>query len=163
MVLLFRFLVVMLTSGFRSRIGPLDESRCRFTALPTDCDLNFHLNSGRYLSFMDVGRMDLITRLRLLRPLLKRGWRPVMGGAEIRFRRSVLPMQRFEVRSRVLAWDEKWFYIEHFVERDGQLCATARVRMVVRGREGNIAPRDVLALLNLADLPSPVLPAEELG
>jgi len=52
-LLIFRFLLTMMKARFRSRIGPLDESVVRFTALPHDCDLNFHLNAGRYVSFME--------------------------------------------------------------------------------------------------------------
>jgi hypothetical protein len=62
MVLIFRVILVLLLSRFRRRIGPLDEASLRFTALPTDCDLNFHMSAGRYLSFMDVGRVELIER-----------------------------------------------------------------------------------------------------
>jgi acyl-CoA thioesterase FadM len=157
-LLLFRFLLVMLRGCLRRRISVLDESVVRFTVLPHDCDLNFHLNSGRYLSFMDVARGDLIGRLRLLRPLIKRGWRPVMGGCVIRFRRSVLPFQRFSVRSRVLGWDEKWFYVEHIVEQDGKFCAAGHVRTLIRSRSANIPPAEVWALIGADKTPSPELP-----
>lgn len=161
MLLLFRFLLVIFASRLRRRIEPLGEARVRFTVLPNDCDLNVHLNAGRFLSFMDIARVELIARLRILRPLLRRGWRPVMGGAVLRFRRSILPFERFDVRTRVLGWDEKWFHIEHIVERMGDLCAIARVRMAIRGKDGTVPPRDVLALLGVADMPSPPLPTGE--
>lgn len=148
----------MLTSSFRRRVGIDGEIATRFTALPHDCDLNFHLNAGRYISFMDVARADLIGRLRLLRPLLRRGWRPVMGGCVVRFRRSVLPFQRFTVRSRVVTWDEKWFYTEHIVEVNGTFCAVGHMRTVIRGKKGTIPPLDVLALLNLHDTTAPPMP-----
>ena len=158
MVLLFRFLLVTIGSLFRSRIAPLDESVVRFTVLPHDCDLNIHLNAGRYLSFMDVARMDLIGRTGLLRRMLKRGWRPIMGGCTITYRREIRPFERFRVRSRVAAWDEKWFYIEHIVEKsEDTFCAKATVRSLIRGKGGNIAPQEVLALVGAGDLQSPEL------
>jgi acyl-CoA thioesterase FadM len=157
MLLLFRFLLTMLKSRFRSRIGPLDESVVRFTALPHDCDLNFHLNAGRYVSFMDVARIELIGRVRFIGPMLRRGWRPVAGGAVLRFRRSVLPFQRFDIRSRVVGWDEKWIYVEHIVEKDGEFCAIGHMRTVIRSKDGTIPPSEVLAAMNL-NLPSPPLP-----
>lgn len=157
MILIVRFLLTMLKSRFRSKIGPLDESVLRFTVLPHDCDLNFHLNAGRFISFMDVGRIELIGRMRLLGILLRRGWRPVMGGAVVRFRRSVLPFERFDVRSRVIGWDEKWIYVEHIVEKHGTFCAIGHMRTVIRSKAGNIPPADVLALLKL-DIASPPLP-----
>lgn len=157
MLLLFRFLLTMLKSRFRSRIGPLDESVVRFTVLPHDCDLNFHLNAGRYVSFMDVARIELIGRVRFIGPMLRRGWRPVAGGAVLRFRKSVLPFERFDIRSRVIGWDEKWIYVEHIVEKDGEFCAIGHMRTVIRSKEGTIPPSEVLAAMNL-NLASPALP-----
>jgi len=158
MLLLFRFLYVVIRSRFRSRVGPLDESVVRFTVLPQDCDLNFHLNGGRFVSFMDVARVELIGRTRLLGMLLRRGWRPVMGGCVVRYRRSILPFERFDIRTRVVGWDEKWIYVEHIVEKDGEFCAIGHARTVIRGKERTIAPGEVLALLKLDGLESPVLP-----
>ena len=157
MLLLFRFLLTMIKSRFRSRIGPLEESVVRFTALPHDCDLNFHLNAGRYVSFMDVARIELIGRVRFIGPMLRRGWRPVAGGAVLRFRKSVLPFQRFDIRTRMIGWDEKWIYVEHIVERNGEFCAIGHMRTVIRSRQGTIRPSDVLAAMNL-HLESPALP-----
>lgn len=159
MLLLFRFVAAMALSLFRPRIGFDGEAVTRLTVLPHDCDLNLHLNAGRYLSFMDVARGELLGRLRLLGPLLRRGWRPVMGGCVIRFRRSLLPFQRFTIRSRVAGWDEKWFYIEHVAERDGALCAVGHVRTLIRSRSGNVSPRDVLALGGVTDPAPPPLPS----
>jgi acyl-CoA thioesterase FadM len=159
MLLFFRFLITVLKSGFRSKIGPLDPSVVRFRALPHDCDLNFHLNAGRYLSFMDVSRVELLGRMRLLRSLLRRGWRPIMGGVTVTYRRSVTPFERFSVTSRVMAWDEKWFYIEHLVHKsDGTLSATGIARVLLRGKSGNVPPRDLLALLGVEGMQSPEIP-----
>jgi acyl-CoA thioesterase FadM len=158
MLLFFRFLTVMIASFFRSRIDPLGTSVVRFTALPTDCDLNIHVNAGRYLSFMDVARMDLIGRTGLLRHLMRRGWRPIMGGAVVRYRREIRPFERFLVRSRILGWDEKWFYIEHLVEKGDQHCASAFTRTLIRKKGESLAPGEVLELLGLSGRPSPQLP-----
>jgi acyl-CoA thioesterase FadM len=157
-VLFFRFILATILGGLRPRIGMLDESRTRFTVLPHDCDLNFHLNAGRFISFMDVARMELLARMRLIRRLLKRGWRPVMGGIVVRYRRSILPFERFDIRSRVVGWDEKWFYLEHVVERKGVFYASAYVRTVIRSKERSLPPRDILALIHAEDMQSPPLP-----
>ncbi|HYC59533.1 MAG TPA: thioesterase family protein [Thermoanaerobaculia bacterium] len=159
MLLLIRFIATMIKARFRSRIGPLDESVVRFTALPHDCDLNFHLNAGRFVSFMDIARLELIGRTRLIGPMLRRGWRPVMGGAVVRFRREVKPFERFDIRSRVIGWDEKWIYVEHVVEKNGTFCAIGHMRTVIRAkdRNGNVPPSEVLAVLK-QDIASPDLP-----
>ena len=160
MLLLFRFLITVLSSGLRPAIGPLDPAVVRFRCWPQDCDLNFHLNAGRYVSFMDIARVELLARMRLLRPVLKRGWRPIVGGSTLTYRKSVMPFERFTVQSRVAAWDEKWFYIEHLIhKRDGSLAATGVMRTLLRGRKGNVAPQQVLDLMGIGDLQSPEVPA----
>ncbi|HVG25146.1 MAG TPA: thioesterase family protein [Thermoanaerobaculia bacterium] len=159
MLLFFRIVVTILLSGLRRKVGPLESATVYFRAWPHDCDLNFHLNAGRYVSFMDVARVELIARMRVLRRALKRGWRPVVGGATITYRRSVMPFERFSITSRVAAWDEKWFYIEHLVHKqDGTLAATGVMRTLLRGPNGNVAPREMLALLGAEHLRSPEVP-----
>lgn len=159
MLLLFRFLITILTSGLRPAIRPLEPATVHFRALPHDCDLNFHLNAGRYVSFMDIARVELIARMRILRRVLKQGWRPIVGGGQVTYRKSVMPFERFSVTSRVVAWDEKWFYIEHTVKKsDGALAATGVMRTLLRGPNGNVRPRELLALLGMEDTPSPEVP-----
>lgn len=158
MLLLFRFALLLLRGRLRPRIGPLDESVVRFTALPNDCDLNFHLNAGRFVSFMDIARMELLVRNRILITLLRHGWRPLMGGCTVRFRRSVLPFQRFDVRSRVMGWDAKWFYFEHVVEINGAFCASGVMRVLFRRNGASATPEEIFAMLKIDGPASPPLP-----
>jgi hypothetical protein len=46
MNLLFRFLLTLLVSSFKSRLGIADISTVRFRVWPNDLDVNFHLNNG---------------------------------------------------------------------------------------------------------------------
>jgi acyl-CoA thioesterase FadM len=158
-VLLLRFLTAVFVSSFlRRRIGPLGEGVLRMRVWPNDLDLNFHANSGRYMSFMDVGRVDLVVRMGLVRKALKRGWRPIVGGCMITYRRSLLPFERFAIRSRVLGWDEKWLYFGHTIEKEnGEVAATSTVRGLVRGPKGNVPPQEFVDLLE-PGLVSPPLP-----
>jgi len=156
MILLLRFLFIVISGIFKRRIDPLDESRLVLRVWPNDLDLNFHMNSGRYVSFFDLGRVDLLVRMKLLVKAVRRGWRPIAAGAIVRYRRSLMPFERFQLRSRVLGWDEKWFYFEHRIERiNGDLCAIAQVRGLIRGAEGNIPPSDFVAFAGQPGLSSP--------
>jgi acyl-CoA thioesterase FadM len=159
MILLLRLLTTLVTGQFKRRIDPLGWARLVMRVWPNDCDLNFHMNSGRYVSFFDLGRIDLLIRMKIFRQVLKLGWRPLVGGAIMRYRRSLLPFERFQLRSRVLGWDEKWFYFEHRIERmNGEYCAIAYVRGLLRGPDGNVPPSELVALAGRAGLPSPPLP-----
>ena len=160
MVVLLRLVWALIRSRFKPRIDVLDEAAVTMRVWPNDLDLNVHMNSGRYLSMMDIGRVEILGRMRLLRKVFGRGWRPIAAAATIRYRRSLLPFQRFTVRTRVVCWDEKWLYFRHVIECRGEVAAVGYVRGLLRGREGNVAPREVFALAGRPEIPSPPMPPE---
>jgi acyl-CoA thioesterase FadM len=159
MVVLFRFLFAIFKSRLRRRLGILDECVIAMRVWPNDLDLNMHMNSGRYLSMMDIGRVEILARTRLLRPVLQRGWRPMVGATFIRYRKALLPFERFTVRSRVVCWDEKWLYFEHILERRGEVASHAYVRGLMRGKSGNVKPGELLELAGTPGIASPEMPA----
>jgi acyl-CoA thioesterase FadM len=157
MNLYFRFVVVLMMALFHRAMGPLDESILSFRVWPNDLDVNGHMNNGRYLTLMDLGRVDLMLRTGLGRMALKRRWTPLVGSAAIRFRRSLDPFQTYQLKSRILCWDEKWFFIEQRFERRGEPIAVGMVKGLLRGRDGNIPTAEVMRSLNL-NVASPEIP-----
>lgn len=130
MNLYFRLLWLMLRMARLPRLGLFDESRVVFRVMPNDCDINFHMNNGRYLSFMDLGRVHLMKQSGLLTTILRERWMPVLAAAEINFVRSLAPLQRFCLVTRLVSWDEKYFYLEQKFEAADRLCAHAFVKGV---------------------------------
>jgi acyl-CoA thioesterase FadM len=128
--LYLRLLRVLLLLPFLRRQGLLEASRIAFRVWPTDCDLNLHLNNGRYLTFMDLGRVHLLGQTKLWVGMWKRRWFPVLGAAEINYIRPIRPFQKFDLVSRLLTWDDKYFYIEQRFEVGRRLHAIALVKGV---------------------------------
>ena len=157
MLLFFRLAAIIIRNFFRRRMTIGGQSVLHFRVWPTDMDLNFHLNDGRYISLTGLGRVDLMMRTGLLRRALKRGWYPVVGAATIRYRREIRSFEAFAMHSRIAGWDEKWFYFEHQFEKHGTLAALAYARGVMRTRAGAVPSADVLALAGWSE-PSPKLP-----
>jgi acyl-CoA thioesterase FadM len=133
------FRLLLICSGYiydRRKLDPLGVSRLEFKVWPFDLDLNMHMNNGRYLSIMDLGRMDLIVRFGIMKQVLKNKWSPILASATIRYRKSLNPFQKFRLETRVVWWDEKWFYMEQrFVtidekdpDNDGIVAAIAFVK-----------------------------------
>lgn len=157
MNLLVRLIRVLLTSRARGVLAPLGESVVPFRVWPFDVDLNLHMNNGRYLSLMDLGRLDLIIRVGLMREVRRRRWMPLVGSATIRYRRSLAPFQRYHLHTRIVGWDEKWFFIEQrFVSR-GELVAVGFIKGLFRAPGGNVAPAQILSAVGHPG-PSPDLP-----
>lgn len=145
MKLYFRFVRALVRALLNSQPEHSDESTVEYRVWPTDLDFNLHLNNARYLSFMDLGRLDLLARLGMLKPMLRFKWTPVVGAVTLRFRRGLDPWMRFTLHSRVLGWDGKWFYLEQRFLSDGDVYASGFVRVLFRGREGSLSPEAVLA------------------
>ncbi|ANC91641.1 thioesterase [Azospirillum humicireducens] len=161
MNLIFRLLAVaaaaILAALRGRRAGLLEPSTLKFRVWPTDLDINLHMTNARYFSVMDLGRADLMIRVGLGPAILRNRWQPVLGGATIRYRRSLRPFQRFTLVSRVLCWDDRYIFMEHRMETPGGLAALAVVQGAIVGANGVVAPAEVLATLgtNAASPPIP--------
>jgi acyl-CoA thioesterase FadM len=132
------------------RLGVLKEDRLRMRVWPNDIDFNLHLNNARYLNLMDYGRTHLLARTGLLRPVLRARYAAMVGAVWMTYRRSLPVFSRFELTSRLVCWDARWFYIEQtFVGRDG-LAAVGWVKGVLRGKQEGIAEWNELTREKLA-------------
>ena len=126
------------------RLGVLDEDRMRMHVWPNDIDLNLHLNNARYLSIMDYARTHMLARTRLLERIISSRWQPLVGAVWITYRRSLPLFSSFWLTSRLVCWDERWFYIEQtFTGREG-LAAVGWVKGALRDKRGVVAPQVVI-------------------
>jgi len=157
MILVFRYLTTWLRARHRPPLKPTDESVLSLWVLPNDLDINLHVNNGRYLSLMDLGRVDLMTRSGLTAQILRQRWMPLVGAATMRYSRSLSLLQRYTLHTRIVGWDDKWFLIEQRFMHNGQPIAIGQVRGLLRGRNGNVKTRTVLETLG-QDPVSPSLP-----
>ena len=127
-----------------SPLGILDEARLRLRVLPTDIDINLHMNNARYLNIMDYGRTHLLARTGLLEHIIHSRWRPLLGAAWLTYRRSLPLFSAFSLTSRMVCWDDRWFYIEQtFTGREG-LAAVGWVKGILRDAKGSVAPQKVI-------------------
>jgi len=156
MNLYLRLLKLLLLLPFVPRRDPFAESRVAFRVWPNDCDLNLHMNNGRYLTVMDLGRLHFVAQTGLLRHLFRRRWRPVMSAVDVNFVRALRPFQKFEVVTRLLTWDEKYFYAEHRIESGEALYAIATTRgLFLEGRR-TVPTEEVLRALGVNSAPPPM-------
>jgi len=156
---LLRLLYMGLGAWRRPRLDLFDESVVTMRVWPTDLDVYGHMNNGRYLTVMDLGRTDLLIRSGLVVEAFRRGWSPLLGGATIRYRRSLTPLRSYQLRTKIVGWDDKWFYVRQQFTRHDEVMATALVKGLLRGKDGNIPPGDAFALVGGPAEP-PDLPPE---
>jgi acyl-CoA thioesterase FadM len=129
MNLLFRMLMVFIAAFAGTRTHMDDTHTLRLRVLPNDLDTNLHMNNGRYLTLMDLGRVDLMIRTGLFRAIMREKWMPVIAGVSMVYRRSLDPFEAYRLETRALGWDERWFYMEQtFFNAKGELAARGFVK-----------------------------------
>ena len=167
MNLIFRLIGICVMYLYdQRRINPLDISELKFTVWPTDLDANIHMNNGRYLSIMDLGRLDLLVRLNLIKTVFKNKWMPVLSAVSIRYRLPLNPFQKFNLQTKVVWWDEKWFYMEQrFIISGGNKQDAVAAIAFVKGsfyskqRKTTIPTSELIPLMGLTDADTPEQPS----
>lgn len=140
-------------AGRAGRLGIWDTARTPFRVAPTDLDVLGHMNNGRYLTLLDLGRMDLMLRSGFWGRLLSRGWYPVVAGQTISYRRSLQPGRRFDVYTRIIGLDDLWFFLEQTFCVGDEVYAQAIVRGRFLRKSGGSVPHAELLELT-GDLPA---------
>ena len=160
-----RLISTLAKARFQPSIHGVDDmSSITLRVWPQDLDLNFHVNNGRYLAFMDIGRMDLLFRTGIGRKMVREKWQPVLTGVNARYRRSLGAFQRFTLETRLAGWTETSLFMEHKVialsgPHKGEVAVTATVRAVMLKDGRKLSSADMLSAF--APLPeSPPLPED---
>lgn len=146
MHMLFRTLLhVLFLSRRKPDLGHYDVARTRFITLPTDLDINRHMNNGVYFSIMDVARFDMLVRNGVWKAFRDKGWYPVVASETITFRKSLQLWDRFTIESRLVGHDDKAVYMEQRFVRKGadgrpEIYAKGFIRARFLKKSGGIVP-----------------------
>ncbi|MEM9145302.1 MAG: acyl-CoA thioesterase [Pseudomonadota bacterium] len=139
-----RTAAVLFSARYAAPISPDQTSVIALTCRPWDVDMFLEMNNGRHLTLFDLGRFAHAMRVGLYPLLRARGWGFVVGGSTIQYRRRIRAFDRFEIASRVIGRDAKWFYFEQVTWRRGTACSAALLRTaVVAGPRGTVPTQEV--------------------
>lgn len=149
MNLYFRLLRVLFGCLFEPALHYASPIETRFRVLPHDLDAFGHMNNGRYLQIMDVARMHWMTRTGVASAIRRNRWAPILGGGLVRYRYSLRIWETYRVRSRLLCWDEQWFFLEHtFIDSRGRHVAVGISRAALRSTGEWVSTRTVAAMVH---------------
>ena len=169
MNLWFRLMWVLLTARGRGHLVlPGNTSLLSFRVWPHDLDPSVHMNNGRYLTLMDLGRLDVLVRSGLWREVLRHGWTPIASAITVRFQRELRPFQRFRLETRVLCWDAALVVMEQtFVidggPRDGQTAARGLFKGGIYSRKEKkfVEIARLMGLIGVSEVSPPATPEVE--
>ena len=150
MNLWLRLIWLWFSSRFRPRLASLEPSRISMIVLPNDLDTNLHMNNGRYLTLMDLGRADIFLRSGFFAATRSAGWTPVLSAASIRYRRELRLWRRFTIETRIVYWEATAFVMEHRIlitTKEGREAVAAQALM-----RGGLYDRTAKAFVPVDDL-----------
>ena len=150
MNLYFRLFCIFIVSMFKSKKSIFDEHESSFRVYLNDLDLLFHMNNGRYFTIADLARYEMIKRSGLLLKLHKQKIFSVMAAETMQFRKPLFLFQRFKIKTRLVGWDHRFFYLEHkFVSKKG-IHNIAFVKIIFLGKNGERPkPSEILELIDI--------------
>lgn len=132
---------------FKCLHDPMGTSLHSIRVWPNDLDFNLHVNNGRVLTMLDLGRFKLLHDTQLLKPTLKRRWLPVLGSAKVHFLKPLTLWKKLDIHTKVIYWDEKWVYLEQNIYIKERLHVTAMLKAAFLGPEGRIYPQQIIDLM----------------
>jgi acyl-CoA thioesterase FadM len=131
----------------------ISQHRC----WPWDLDPWIELNNGRTLTLYDLGRIPMAQRMGLTTILPAHGWGITVAGNATRYRRRIRAFAKFEMRSRCLGWDARFFYIEQAMWLGAECANHIIIRTAITSAAGIVPPAQVVAAMGLPEA-SPPLP-----
>jgi acyl-CoA thioesterase FadM len=140
-----RFLLIILKCLI-SATARVDREGClSFRPMPLiDTDFT-RMFTHSYALFMGLARWHLLFGSELRNVAVRHKWAPVTTCEVITYKRSIRAFQKFELRTRVIHWDEDRFYVEQSFDVSDQTFVSALVEGLVRGPQGVLKPGDVFA------------------
>lgn len=135
MNLWLRLFWVLLAARFGKGLAlPEGRSVLDFRVWLHDLDTSLHMNNGRYLTLMDLGRLDMMARGGLLRAVFRQGWTPIASSIKIRYRREMRLFDRFRLETRLAAWDREYVVMEQvFILETGPKAGQVAAHALFKG------------------------------
>jgi len=157
MSLYFRLFWIWLRARSKAPIQMGDMIELTLRVWPSDLDINGHMNNGRYMTITDLALIEYFSRAGFFKIALRKGWRPMLGGSIISYRRSLKPFAVYRLRFTMNCWDARWSYMTFEFQKDGKTMAQGHSKGAIVGSKGIVSSTDTFGAMGL-DPVSPVFP-----
>ena len=118
-----------------------DTSEITLTTNINDIDHFLEMNNGRILTLFDLGRNDFAIRSGLAKKLFKHRWGLVVAGSTIQYRKRIRLFDKVTIKTKIVAIDERWIYVDQSMWVKGQPTCHALLRTgVTNVMTGKVLP-----------------------
>ena len=148
---LLRLIRVVVKSQFQEKLSfdNDDTDKINLIVLPQDIDPFMELNNGRYVTLLDLGRYRLGARVNMGSFLKRNKWSLTIVGTYNEYRHRLRLFQRFILQTKILGYDEKWFYFFQKVERNGKTHMASVVKFAYTSKKGLVLPKEVVSAMGI--------------
>lgn len=151
MNLYLRLLWTLLRAWRRPEIALGDTIEVPMRVWLNDLDVNGHMNNGRYMTLTDLAVIEYFVRAGFFGVMWRNGWRPMLGGATIAFRRGLRLGRAYRLRLTMCGWDSRWSYLQFEFVQAGNVVARGLAKGAIVGRQGIVPTAELHAALGLAE------------
>jgi len=148
MVRWYRLFLIFISAFFSKKILPTDISYLSYRVWPQDADKKY-MNNASYWTITEMGQIDFLFRTGLFRICRRYHWSPLVGSQKMVYKKPLKRFERFQLISKVIFCDDKWLYFEQTFFKNGQLIANSLVKVIFRGKDGNIPVTQILTSLGI--------------
>lgn len=124
----YRILKFYIKSKFITNINLLETSTLNMRVNFLDIDPFMEMNNGRYLTIMDVGRINHGFCTGFNDDVIKHRLGFTVVGTSIKYRYRLPLWRKFKMTSTIIGIDTKWFYWHHEFYSDDRITTAAIVR-----------------------------------
>jgi acyl-CoA thioesterase FadM len=140
-----RFLWIILKCFAEPMLPVMAPRSLRFRAIPLiDTDFS-RMFTHAYSMFMGLARWHLLFGSEFRGLALRLKWAPVTTSEVIAYKRSIQAFQSFELKTKIIYWDERRFYVEHLFLVGNQVCVRTLIEGMVRSPQGVLKPGEVFS------------------
>ena len=146
-----RLIKIIIKNKFLKKL-PFDFNHTEKTnliVLPNDIDLFMELNNGRYVTLLDLGRYSYGSRFNITKLLKQNNWSLTIAGTYNEYRHRLLLFERFILETKIIGYDENWFYFFQKIQRNGKTHMASIVKFSFTSINGLVIPKDVIKAMKL--------------
>lgn len=149
-----RILITLIFARLSERSPPTAPMTMRVSVWPSDADLK-NAHQASILFLFELGRWDSMMRAGVLGVLAKRRVAPILAGQHVRYLRPLRRFHRYDLMTQMVFWDERMWFVEHRLEREGKVHARGLVRGIFRERSGDVPIAELLRIAGADGVPPP--------
>ena len=148
---LLRLIRVVVKSQFKKKLSFDNDytDSINLIVLPQDIDPFMELNNGRYVTLLDLGRFSLGAKVNMVSFLKRNNWSLTIIGTYNEYRYRLRLFQRFILKTKIIGYDEKWFYFFQKVERNGKTHMASIVKFAYTSKKGLVSTKEVITAMDI--------------